>query len=192
MSFIAKTKYLKSLLIVAPSKDTRDYLHGINFSYFEGNLIMVATDGARLLAINNGPCEGEFENFNFTVPRELLENALKNYNYDVLQINVEGEVITISTPNGTFSMSKVEGKFPDWRRVIPSGGYEKTASDFNASLIVDFDKVNRLLGGAKDTYCTVQQNGNDCALVAFRDENVIGVIMPLCKTVKDIKKPVWA
>ena len=190
MIFEAKTKYLKSLLIVAPAKDIRKYLHGINLSYFEGDLIMVATDGARLLAVNNGACEGEFENF--TVPRELLENALKNYNYDVLQIIVEDEIITISTPNGTFSMSKVEGKFPDWRRVIPSGGYEKTASDFNASLIVDFDKVNRLLGGAKDTYCTVQQNGNDRALVAFRDENVIGVIMPLCRPVKDIKKPVWA
>ena len=190
MLFEAKTKYLKSLLIVAPSKDIRNYLHGVNFSYFKGDLIMVATDGVRILAVNNGPCESEFENF--TVPRELLGNALKNYNYDVLQINVEGEVITISTPNGTFSMSKVEGRFPDWRRAIPSDNYQETASDFNASLIVDFDKVNRLLGGAKDTYCTVQQNGNDCALVAFRDENVIGVIMPLRKTVKDIKKPVWA
>jgi len=190
MLFEPKTRYLKSLLIVAPAKDIRKYLHGINFSYFKGDLIMVATDGARLLAVNNGPCEDEFENF--TVPRELLENALKNYNYDVLQINVEGEVISIHTQNGTFSMSKVDGKFPDWRRVIPSDNYEETASDFNTSLIVDFDKVNRLLGGAKGTYCGVQQNGNDCALVAFRDENVIGVIMPLCKTVKDIKKPVWA
>ena len=172
------------------TKDIRNYLHGINFSYFDGNLIMVATDGARLLAVNNGPCEGEFENF--TVPRELLENALKNYPYPGVEINVEGEIISIYTQNGTFSMSKVEGKFPDWRRAIPSGGYEETASDFNASLIVDFDKVNRLLGGAKDNYCTVQQNGNYCSLVTFMDENVIGVIMPLHKTVKDITKPIWA
>jgi hypothetical protein len=86
----------------------------------------------------------------------------------------------ISTAGATTaSGTTVDGRFPDWRRVVPASA-DGIPSQFSPEYVGSFGKVGELLGGkSKSTSCVIHHNGNGAALVTFPGSPAVGVIMPM-------------
>jgi DNA polymerase-3 subunit beta len=188
MQFTIETNELKALLLCAAKKDIRYYLNGILFESTPNGIIAASTDGHRLLCINlpNEQAQG----INALVPRELIEAAVKTKAI-VIQVTFEGQNVTFTSAGQNVSGALTDGKFPDYRRVIPEKVSGEQGNEFNNTYLVDFDKVGSLVNGGK---ASVLQNGlGNSALVHFDNQNVIGVIMPMRHEAPKgmVMRPAW-
>ena len=115
---------LKALLVVAGNSDVRHYLNGVCVDVRNGATTLVATDGHRLLAVPvaaddvEGASDGQY-----ILPRAVLEvvKPVKIPRNDTFSIAIEivGTQVTIIGAT-TATSPTVDGRFPDWRRVMPS------------------------------------------------------------------------
>jgi len=105
-------------------QDVRYYLNGMLLEITENSLRAVSTDGHRLATSvaevdTNGPA-----NHQFIVPRKgILELARLLQNGDEqVKLVVGANHIRAHAGDFTFTSKLVDGKFPDYQRVIPQGG----------------------------------------------------------------------
>lgn len=99
-----KTEHLKAALLAAGKKDKRYYLNGVVISTKH----IVATDGHRMNVIAHG---GEWPHGEVKIPREAVEMAVK---LKLKTVDVTPEAI------GPIAFTPLDGKFPDYTRVMPS------------------------------------------------------------------------
>jgi DNA polymerase-3 subunit beta len=189
MKLTIKAETIKALLAVAAKSDIRYYLNGVAIDAREaGDVTLVATDGHRLLAI---PLEKD--NIESLLPgvwvvnRALLESVkpMKAGRTELpLALTIvsagAGNLPTVSLVGATTaSGTAVDGRFPDWRRVMPASA-NGIAAQFSPEYVGSFGKVGELLGGkGKSIPCVIHHNGSDGALVTFPGSPAIGVIMPM-------------
>tara|TARA_R110000868_G_scaffold148578_1_gene370569 strand:+ start:749 stop:1393 length:645 start_codon:yes stop_codon:yes gene_type:complete len=203
---------IKALLICAAKQDVRYYLNGVLVdARANGDVILVTTDGHRLLAYPvavdaiEALAPGEY-----VIPREALE-AVKpcKAGRHVLPITIEivtapdqpdpertGVTIkgktSITVTGATSTVTPlIDGKFPDWRRVMP-----KTVSgeptQYNPEYVSGFGDICKLLGGKYGP--VINHNGNSATPVTNLGP-ALGVIMPMRLDGDDVKfstLPSWA
>lgn len=106
------------------SEETRYYLNGIYMHAERGELIMVATDGHRLMRMIKDEFPLEFEGV--IIPRkacEILHKLMKGKECpESVKITVQsGDAgrLAVSFGNVEVITKAVDGTFPDYRRVIP-------------------------------------------------------------------------
>jgi hypothetical protein len=106
-------------------KDIRSYLQGVYLDTAAGKV--VATDGHRLFVAN---ARGVKSNYPAViVPNETIDAALKQFTGDYARgkmlgavdvvITIDANTITIATPIGKVTGEALDGRFPEWRRVVP-------------------------------------------------------------------------
>lgn len=203
---------IKALLICAAKQDVRYYLKGVCVdARANGDVVLVTTDGHRLLAypVATDAIEALAPG-QYIIPREALE-AVKpcKAGRHVLPITIEivtapdqpdperaGVTIkgkTSITVTGATSAvtAPIDGKFPDWRRVMP-----KTVSgeptQYNPEYVSGFGDICKLLGGKYGPF--INHNGSSAAPVTNLGP-ALGVIMPLRLDGDEIKfsaLPAWA
>lgn len=113
-------KLLLSVQYAMAQQDVRYYLNGV-LLIIEGNkLKSVATDGHRL-AFNTGVIDGEHEKQEIIVPRKaVLELCrLLNDTDENVEIEFSTQQVKISFSGITLISKVIDGKFPDYERVIP-------------------------------------------------------------------------
>ena len=100
-------------------QDVRYYLNGLYFEVLGGRLRVVATDGHRL-ALATAPQRVEATDLGVIIPRKgvlelsrLLEGAAP------IALSIGTNHIRATTEQFTFTSKLVDGKFPDYERVIP-------------------------------------------------------------------------
>lgn len=191
MKLTIKAETIKALLAVAAKSDVRYYLNAVAIdARATGDVTLVATDGHRLLAV---PMDADdIEDLLpgvWVVDRALLESVkpAKAGRIDFpLALTIAG-VITGNSPSATVSLAgatiasgkTVDGRFPDWRRVMPASA-NGIAAQFLPDYVGSFGKVGELLGGkGKSIPCVIHHNGSDGALVTFPGSPAVGVIMPM-------------
>ena len=197
---------IKALLTTAAKSDVRYYLQGVLLEVRQDHATLVATDGHLLLAVplQSDAIEGERIVGDYIIPRTLLESVKPaKIGRTVLPLALEitaspgaqGQTVyTLTLKGATHGIDKpVDGRFPDWRRVMP-----ETASgepvQFDARLVSRFGDVYDALGGSKK-FCApvIHYNGTDAALVSNLGHGALGVIMPLReKTPAHPGVPAWA
>ncbi|WCE29753.1 DNA polymerase III subunit beta [Vibrio sp. SCSIO 43137] len=113
-SLIEKTQFSMA------NQDVRYYLNGMLFEIDGSTLRSVATDGHRM-AVSQASLNAEFNNQQVIVPRKgvqelvrLLDAPEEMVTLQIGQSNVRAEV-----NNFTFTSKLVDGRFPDYRRVMP-------------------------------------------------------------------------
>jgi DNA polymerase-3 subunit beta len=188
MQFTIETNELKALLLCAAKKDIRYYLNGVLFESTPHGIIAASTDGHRMLCINL-PSE-DVQGVNALVSRELIEAAVKTKAI-MIQVTIDGQNVTFTSAGQNVSGALTDGKFPDYRRVIPEKVSGEQGNEFNNTYLVDIDKVGSLVNGGK---ASVLQNGpGNSALVHFDNQNVIGVLMPLRHEAPKgmVMRPAW-
>ena len=121
---VMSQKELKSLLLsvqyAMAQQDVRYYLNGVLLIVDGKKLKVVATDGHRL-AYNAGAIEGDHEKQEIILPRKavmelskLLSDSDENVELEFSQQQVKANFSGI-----TLITKVIEGKFPDYERVIP-------------------------------------------------------------------------
>jgi DNA polymerase-3 subunit beta len=103
-------------------QDVRYYLNGLLLDIGEGLLRAVATDGHRL-AIAEIPVQTGDAARQVIVPRKGISELLRllgNGDEEVI-IDVGSNAIQIALPEVRLTSKLIDGKFPDYRRVVPKG-----------------------------------------------------------------------
>ena len=173
------TDLLKAALVCASSEESRYYLRGVHLST-SGHL--VTTDGHRMFVARLA----ERPTADVIVPYVDVTMALK-----LAGRAKDIEIDLAANRIGQIQFTPVDGTFPDWRRVVPTG--EETPSTkpelndgpehvhFNHAYIGDFAKIGKLLGGASMLHPV---SASHPALVTFGERaDCFGVLMPMRRTV---------
>lgn len=114
------------------NQDARYFLNGMKFET-EGNLLRtIATDGHRL-AVYTTELEQELQTYSVIVPRKgVLELVRLLENSDVsarLQIGMNN--IRVHLGQIVFTSKLIDGRFPDYRRVLPRNAQHIVTGDWN-------------------------------------------------------------
>ena len=113
-------KLLLSVQYAMAQQDVRYYLNGV-LLIVEGNrLKVVATDGHRL-AYNSGVVEGKHEKQEIILPRKAVLELCKllEDSEELIEIEFSQQQVKASFSGITLITKVIEGKFPDYERVIP-------------------------------------------------------------------------
>ena len=102
-------------------QDVRFYLNGMYWELRDGRLRAVATDGHRLAVCTLPEALGGMEDVSVIVPRKgVLELARLMQNDDEEVVIILGSNhVRATTADFTFTSKLVDGKFPDYERVLP-------------------------------------------------------------------------
>jgi DNA polymerase-3 subunit beta len=175
------TDLLKAALICASSEETRYYLRGVHLST-SGH--MVTTDGSRMFIarLNERPAA------DVIVPYADVQAALKLAGARCKDIEVTPDRI------GQIAYVPVDGTFPDWRRVCPTGQElpstkpedQPGAVHFNHAYVGDLAKMATILCGKADTAQSVLHpvSASHPCLVTFGERaDCFAVLMPVRRTI---------
>ena len=177
------TDILKAALLCASQEESRYYLRGIHLAT-SGHL--VTTDGHRMFVarLNERPAA------DVIIPYSDVQAALKLAGSRAQEIEVTGDRIH------SIAYQPVDGTFPDWRRVVPTGeelpSNKPGANDgaehvhFNNRYVGDFEKMADILCGKSATGQSVLHPVTASApcLVTFGERaDCFAVIMPMRRTI---------
>lgn len=124
-----KTKFAIS------TEETRYYLNGVYMHASDGAngrvLRCVATDGHRLARVDTDLPEGAADMPGVIVPRKAVGELRKLLEDDDMQIavSVSETKIRFATPEVTLTSKVIDGTFPDYTRVIPTGNTRRMEVD---------------------------------------------------------------
>ncbi|MES2604513.1 MAG: DNA polymerase III subunit beta [Pseudomonadota bacterium] len=119
---------LKSMLdstsFAMAQQDVRYYLNGLLLEVAPDYIRVVATDGHRLALHTEKMAVGVASKHQVIVPRKgVLElSRLLAEGEDDVSLVIGSNHIRVKTQNFTFTSKLVDGKFPDYDRVLPKGG----------------------------------------------------------------------
>jgi DNA polymerase-3 subunit beta len=134
-SFTVAQKLLKSMLGLVQysmaQQDIRYYLNGLLIIIEDGQLKLVATDGHRLAYVSREAGSKELARQEVILPRKTIIELSK-----LLEDSDDPVAIELSAAQAKFSFGKirlisklVDGKFPDYGRVIPQNQQKKLTLD---------------------------------------------------------------
>jgi len=177
---------LNAMANLSAKKDIRYYLNGVLLEVSNSIIRIVATDG-HLLGVyqqsNKGGDEGEF--FKIIIPNEVISKLEKK----VLQHTLTTDGYKCEIDNIGFSA--IDGTFPDYMRVFPTGKVSGEIAQFNPDFIARFTKVGKALG-MKNPMPTIGHNGTGTALVDIgKPDYFAGLMMPYKTEHTMFSTPAW-
>lgn len=138
-NFSAKAGVLRRLFdkskFAISTEETRYYLNGVymHIADSEGGKVLrcVATDGHRLARIDADLPEAAVDMPGVIVPRKTVGELRKLLDDDDTEIavSVSETKVRFATPEITLTSKVIDGTFPDYTRVIPSGNTRKLEVD---------------------------------------------------------------
>lgn len=129
----ALRKLLERTYFAMARQDVRYYLNGLLFSIRNDSVRVVATDGHRL-AMCEIPQETGIENeMDVILPRKsVLElRRLLNNEETPAEVTVSDNQLQLAFNTISFTTKLVDGRFPDYKRVIPGVGNKRLKGDRN-------------------------------------------------------------
>jgi len=104
-------------------QDVRYYLNGMLWEVQQGQLRAVATDGHRLAMCTRAVSVSTAEVVQSILPRKgVMELSRLLDGEDNAEVVLGSNHIRVVTEEYTFTSKLVDGKFPDYERVLPKGG----------------------------------------------------------------------
>ncbi len=125
-SITLKQATLKGLIektqFAMAQQDVRYYLNGLLLEVGEGNIKAVATDGHRLAMKQESLPETNETSLQVILPRKAVLELGRLLTADDTEVTVEisSNHIRVNLGNTEFTSKLIDGKFPDYNRVIPS------------------------------------------------------------------------
>jgi len=130
-------------VVYAASKDVlRPAFTGVNFSFRNDKVFLVATDGHRL-AMYRLPCDAA-ENADFLIPARVIAKLPPDpvtilFNDNLVQFKFPEVEIT------TRFIDQLHYKFPDWQRVIPTDEPKTKVTASTGELLPVLDRVRAII-----------------------------------------------
>ena len=135
IEFEISQKNLRSLIenthFSMAQQDVRYYLNGLSIE-LEGDIIRsVATDGHRLALSKYVLENASFQSKQVIIPRKGVMEILRLISEDdfLLKVQLGANHIRLYTSDFIFTSKLVDGRFPDYRRVLPRDGDKEIVAD---------------------------------------------------------------
>lgn len=203
MQFELDLNHVKGLSLIIPKNDIRYYLKGLHFEAHKNDgFYLCATDGHRLALIKNDNQQAN-DAYSFIIPLETITQLIKmmdkNNPIALLSYDKTENRIVIEYGGNMIRVAPIDGKFPDFRRIVPFA-VSGDPGQYNSDYLADFKKMANTINATKNLDCYVKQNGDFVAVVdicAHKPEfNLygMGLIMPLRKpdsVYADYARPLW-
>ncbi|NTS76354.1 DNA polymerase III subunit beta [Catenovulum sp. SM1970] len=133
INFAISQKSLRGLIdktsFAMAVQDVRYYLNGMSLETQDQTIRCVTTDGHRL-ALSQTQLENEsLDESQVIIPRKGVTEILRliDDSEDNIYVSVGSNHIRLTSDNFTFTSKLVDGRFPDYRRVLPKDG-DKTVT----------------------------------------------------------------
>jgi DNA polymerase-3 subunit beta len=122
---------LSAVQYAMAQQDIRYYLNGVLLVIEGKNIRAIATDGHRL-AYSNGIIELEYPKHEVIISRKTVNELLKllNNNQEDVEIKIAEKQIRFTFSDTTLTAKTIDGKFPDYERVIPKYSNHLTINKF--------------------------------------------------------------
>lgn len=175
---------LKAVSLAMGLRDPRFYLNGMLIQCSGRTVRLVATDGNRLHMLDlpqNVPCPPLVEGM--IIPRAMVDWALKNSKPgQSVQVTTDGATVTIAAGGAGMSGAAVDGRYPDYDRILPRGIPTGEVAQFDPQYVSDaYAAVKELARKGEPLFPSLRHNGTyGAATVAY--ERFLAVIMPLRST----------
>jgi len=113
------------------NQDVRYYLNGMLFEVNDNVLRTVATDGHRLAMASTTLEQSALPHKQLIVPRKGISELMRLLDSDdsMLELSLGQNHMRVETGGMTFTSKLLDGRFPDYRRVIPTGGERFVIAD---------------------------------------------------------------
>ena len=124
-TIIIKSHDLKDLItstaFAMGNQDWRHYLNGLFISIGDGQITAVSTDAHRL-AVANTPINSDHL-FSGIIPRKSINEMAKFLSDQPgdAELKINDSSLELAVGNLVFKSKLIDGKFPDYQQVIPSG-----------------------------------------------------------------------
>ena len=126
-------RLLEKTQFAMAQQDVRYYLNGLLLEGRPGKLRAVATDGHRLALCDLETGTAEDLDIQAIVPRKAVVelNRLLNSAGDVPEVELQfsNSHMQVEFPNGSFTTKLVDGRYPDYAKVIPSANTQQLRAD---------------------------------------------------------------
>jgi DNA polymerase III subunit beta len=123
---------LERTLFAMAQQDVRYYLNGLLLEIEKGVVRAVATDGHRL-ALSQAACEvGEEQPVQLLIPRKGVLELVKMLNdptLDSVEVEAGNNHIRLYLGSSIFTSKLIDGKYPDYQRVLPRNSDKKVLAD---------------------------------------------------------------
>jgi DNA polymerase-3 subunit beta len=160
---------LKQVDFAMAQQDIRYYLNGLLFEIQGQKLNIVGTDGHRL-SFTSTKLNQSFEKQDVIIPRKTVMELIKLLNDDdeKVEVNLYEQQVTFNF-NNIFLITKViDGKFPDYTRVIPAG-YENTFEINRQNLLSAMQRAS-ILSNEKYKGIRLVLDSNNMQLITTNSE----------------------
>ena len=175
---------LKAAINCAGNKDIRYYLNGVCVDFIAPEkIVIVATDG-HCMFLCNAENDDMYTDFvgQVIIPTDVIKSALKaqdkKHRYIALK-HLDG----LNYQLGNTVFVAIDGKFPDYRRVIPAA-FEPSLAHFNNEVVTKATKAMADYEGFKAYAITLIQNGESAAVIKSTNDKALCVLMPMRGQVK--------
>jgi DNA polymerase-3 subunit beta len=201
MKIIISTNTFAAASLFSGIDDIRYYLNGLLIETGANGARLVATDGHQLAVAR---LEGEYPESSIIIPGSLansVKSKAKAPRFITLEFtegnqqfvdmeNAKGVFvprdITLTFGETTTTTKELDGKFPDYRRVVPSET-DGTIAQYDPRLVNRIDKACSILG--HKFFVGIAPNGT-CSGLSVIDEGFVVVTMPF-KANPDTTSPTW-
>jgi DNA polymerase-3 subunit beta len=177
-------KALKAASICAAKKDIRYYLNGVNIQFVSGpdswHAVYAGTDGYILLVGKHVIMEGNLNGLppaELIIPLDVVKTAVKGKGHDgiVLKYQDEGRYTL-----GDINFTPIDGKFPDFHRVIPNTLSGETGQ-FNADLLSQGTEALRAWFDNSKLMVGLRHNGRSAGIMGNWEEVTVAVMPMHCE-----------
>lgn len=186
---------IAALLHFAANNDIRYYLNGIKVEATAEATRIIATNGHVLGVYHQGMLVNEVDKpTELILPRRVLEMVAKASRHGAMPLWIEGADLAWSLHDMLLDFSlgfkPIEGKFPDYMRVMPKTLSGEVAH-FNPEYLMLLNKAARSMGWKSIIPWRLDYNGNNGALGTIPSEpEFCAVIMPMRQDGAG-KRPAW-
>lgn len=143
LSFVLPQQELRYLLqrtlFAMAQQDVRYYLNGMLLEVEHNILRAVATDGHRLALNTVDAVTNETQKRQIIIPRKGVTELMRLLDDDEsnVTITISNNHIRVEGENSIFTSKLIDGRFPDYKRVIPQSG--------NKVILIDRDELKSAL-----------------------------------------------
>ena len=181
MQVTLSRKALKAAAVCSARKDIRYYLNGVNVSFMPDNdkwwAVYAATEG-HILFTGKAPCNKDegLPPESLIIPFDVVKNACKGSNR-----TLDG-IFLVTRDNGQYQLGDVvftpiDGKFPDYTRVIPQT-LSGVVAQFNPYLLAQGQNALQTWQDNSRLTCGIQHNGDSAGVMGDLSDAVV-VVMPM-------------
>ena len=163
------------------NQDWRHYLNGLFVSIDDKNITTVATDAHRLALASTTLNEASSESTSGIVPRKSINEIGKiaGDNSDNVIVKISQTSVSVESSGTVFVSKLIEGKFPDYEQVIPSG--ESSVLEIDKKLFSESLSRVSVLSSEKYKGVRIVTNENSLHISANNPEKEQGEETLNCK-----------